>query len=67
MAARKYIDCREHSESQNKCSIAISADTDEELIKVATQHAISAHGMEDGPELRDALRSMIKEGSPTPV
>ena len=67
MAARKYIDCREHSESENKCSIAISADTDEELIKVATQHAISAHGMEDGPELRDALRSMIKEGSPTPV
>jgi predicted small metal-binding protein len=63
--ARKYIDCREHSDAENRCTVAISADNDEELLETAVQHGISAHGMEDSPELRNQLKTMFKEGSPS--
>ena len=63
MATRRFLDCREHPDSQNKCTIAISADTDEELIDVAVQHAVSKHGMQDSPELRTEIKKMIKVGS----
>jgi predicted small metal-binding protein len=62
--SRKYIDCREHSNPQNKCSVAISADSDKELLDAAVQHGISAHGMQDSPDLRKELKGWIKEGSP---
>jgi len=62
--ARKYIDCREHSDPANKCTVAISADTDEEVVEVAAQHAVAAHGMKDSPELRKELKTMVKQGSP---
>jgi predicted small metal-binding protein len=35
--ARKYIDCREFP-SEMKCTVAISADSDEELVEAAVQH-----------------------------
>jgi predicted small metal-binding protein len=63
--ARKYIDCREHSDIENKCTVAISADSEEELLETAVQHGISAHGMEDSPELREELKTLFKEGSPS--
>ena len=63
MATRRFIDCREHQDSQNKCTIAISADSDQELIEVATQHAVTKHGMKDTPELRTEIKKMIKVGS----
>lgn len=61
---RLYLDCREAPES--KCSVAISADNEKELIEAATQHAVSVHGHKDSPELRQQLRSMFKEMK-TPV
>ncbi len=60
---RKYIDCREFP-SDTHCSVAISADSDEELLEVAVQHAVSVHKHEDSPELRSAIRGLIKEGMP---
>jgi len=57
--SRKYLDCREQPGSN--CSVAISADTDDELIEIAVQHAVSAHGYQDGPELRKELRQMMKK------
>lgn len=60
---RKYIDCREFP-SATRCSVAISADSDEELLEVAVQHAVSVHKHEDSPELRSAIRGLIKEGMP---
>jgi predicted small metal-binding protein len=60
---RKYIDCREFP-GDTYCSVAISADSEEELLEVAVQHAISAHKHEDSPELRSAIRGMIKDGMP---
>ncbi len=62
--ARKYIDCRAAPEAAGTCSVAISADTDEEVIEAAVQHGIQAHGFEDTPELREQLKDAIKEGEP---
>jgi len=61
--ARKYIDCREHPGPGN-CTVAISADTEDELIEAAINHGISAHDMQDSPELRKELKTLVKDGSP---
>jgi predicted small metal-binding protein len=62
--ARQYIDCREHASPDNTCTVAISADSENELLETAVQHGIAAHGMEDSPELRKELKTLIKQGSP---
>jgi predicted small metal-binding protein len=46
------------------CTIAISADTEAELLDAAVQHAVAVHRHQDTPELRDQIRSVIKEGTP---
>jgi predicted small metal-binding protein len=61
--ARKYIDCREFP-SESKCTVAISADSDRELLEIAMQHAAAIHGHEDTPEARSQLRKLIKDGTP---
>ena len=61
--SRRFIDCREYP-GDIKCTIALSADTDEELLAAAVQPAVAVHGMEDTPELRTELRSMFKDGTP---
>jgi hypothetical protein len=61
--ARKYIDCREYP-SETKCTVVISADGAEELVEVATQHAVAVHKHEDSPKFREMIRSGIKEGAP---
>lgn len=60
---RKYIDCREYPSEMN-CSVAISADNDDELLDAAVQHAVAVHQHQDSPELRQQIRQLIKEGSP---
>jgi predicted small metal-binding protein len=66
--ARKYLDCREHpnAESSKQCTVAISADSDAEVIETAVGHAVQVHGYKDTPELRKQLKSGIKQGSPHP-
>lgn len=61
--SRKYIDCREYPSDTN-CSVAISADTEDELLAAAVQHAVSVHGHKDTPELRSQLGQLFKEGTP---
>ncbi|TFW27342.1 DUF1059 domain-containing protein [Massilia horti] len=61
--ARKYIDCREVP-SEKKCSITISADSEEELLEAAAQHAVAVHGHQDTPELRSQLKGAMHEGRP---
>ena len=46
--ARKYIDCREYP-SEIKCTVALSADSEDELLEAAVQHAVSVHGHADRP------------------
>ncbi|KQV79577.1 hypothetical protein ASD15_18595 [Massilia sp. Root351] len=60
---RKFIDCREFP-SDTHCSVAISADSEEELLQVAAEHAVSVHGHSDTPELRAQLRQLFRDGTP---
>jgi predicted small metal-binding protein len=61
---RKFIDCRAFP-SEMKCSIAISADTEGELLEAAVQHAVAVHRHQDTPELRDQIKSIIQDGMPS--
>lgn len=61
--ARKFIDCREYPSEMN-CSVAMSADSENELLEAAVQHAVAVHKHQDGPELRQQLRKLFKTGSP---
>jgi hypothetical protein len=58
-ALRSYVDCREFP-SENNCSLKISG-TPDEVLTVAVQHAVASHGHQDTPELRDMLRSGLRE------
>lgn len=60
---RYYIDCRDVP-SDAKCTVALSADTKEELLEAAVQHAIKVHGHEDTAAFRGQLLSAMKEGTP---
>ncbi|MGW8325153.1 MAG: DUF1059 domain-containing protein, partial [Desulfobacterales bacterium] len=51
---RYYVDCRDHP-SDVKCSVAVSADTKEELIEAVMQHATTVHGYEDTAEIRETI------------
>jgi len=62
--SRKYIDCREFP-SESHCTVAISADNEDELIDAAAQHAVQVHGHGDSPELRAQLREAVRSGVPT--
>jgi predicted small metal-binding protein len=57
-AQRKSIDCRDHPSEKN-CSLKISG-TEQEVLDAAVQHAVSAHGHENSQELRDQVKSMLK-------
>jgi predicted small metal-binding protein len=61
--ARKYIDCREYPSEMN-CTLVLAADSENELLEAAVQHAVAVHGHQDTPEFRRQLSSMFKEGSP---
>ena len=61
--ARKYIDCREIP-SDSHCTVAISADNEEELLEAAVQHAVAVHRHYNTPELRLLIKRGIREGSP---
>lgn len=58
--SRKFIDCREYP-SEINCTVAISADSEKELLEVAVQHAVAVHGHSDTPQLREMLKSLVKE------
>jgi predicted small metal-binding protein len=60
---RKFIDCREFP-SDTHCSVAISADSEDELLQAAVDHAVSVHHHSDTPELRQQLRQLFKDGAP---
>lgn len=59
--ARQYIDCRELGPG---CSVAISADTEKDLMEAAVEHAVKHHGYQDSPDLRAKLGSMFHTGTP---
>jgi len=60
---RQYIDCRAFPSDMN-CTVALSADSTQELLEAAVQHAVAVHGHADTPELRTQLQQLFKEGTP---
>lgn len=58
---RYSIDCRAYPSEMN-CTVAISAESEDELLEAAVQHAVSVHDHRDTPELRQQLRKMFKTG-----
>ena len=61
--ARYYIDCRDYP-GDVKCTVALSADTREELLDAVVQHGAKVHGYEDTPEFREKLLKEFKQGIP---
>ena len=60
---RKFIDCLEFPSEMN-CTIALSADNEDELLEAAVQHAITVHGHEDTPDLRTMIRTAMRDRTP---
>jgi len=58
-STRKSIDCRNYPSEKN-CSLKMSG-TEEEVLDAAEEHAASTHGHKKSPELREQLKSMLKE------
>ena len=59
--ARKSIDCREFP-SDIGCTLAMSADSDAELLEAAVAHAVTMHGHTDSPQFRDMLAKLFRDG-----
>ncbi len=59
---RKYVDCRDYP-SDAKCSLRIEG-SEAEVLKAATEHAVSSHGHKDTAEVRDWLKSSMKDAEP---
>ena len=57
---KRYVaDCREFPSEMN-CSLTISGREDE-VLEAAVDHAVSVHSHERTPELREQVRTMLKE------
>lgn len=62
---RKVADCRK-TPSEINCSLTIIGEEDE-VVRAAAEHAVSAHGHDDTPELREQVRGMLEdEAGPAP-
>jgi predicted small metal-binding protein len=59
---RKYVDCREMP-SESGCDLAMSG-SETHLVEAAAIHAVTAHGHEDTPELREQIRQTLKDETP---
>jgi predicted small metal-binding protein len=57
--ARKMADCRRFP-SESNCTLTIIGEEDE-VIRTAAEHAVSVHGHDDTPELREQIRGMLED------
>ncbi|GAA2707403.1 MULTISPECIES: DUF1059 domain-containing protein [Streptomyces] len=56
---RKTADCRKYP-SESNCTLTITGEEDE-VLRAATEHAVSVHQHEDSPELREQIRGMLED------
>jgi Protein of unknown function (DUF1059) len=56
--SRRMADCRRWP-SETNCSLVIIGEEDE-VVRAAAEHAISVHGHQDTPELREQVRSFLE-------
>jgi len=59
---RKVVDCRDYPSEMN-CSLTIAGE-EEEVVRAATEHAVSVHGHANDPELSDQIRATLKDEVP---
>lgn len=64
--SRYHIDCRNYPSTEVHCTVALSANTKEELLEAVVQHGSKVHGYEDTPEFRDNIVKEFKKG-PAPA
>ncbi len=50
--------------SEMNCTVAISADGEEELLDAAVEHAVAVHKHQPSDELRSQLASMVASAKP---
>jgi hypothetical protein len=55
---RVMADCRRFP-SESNCSLTIIGEEDE-VVRAASEHAVSVHGHEDNDELREQVRGMLE-------
>lgn len=60
---RKFIDCRDYP-SAIGCTVALSADNEQELLEAAVQHAVAVHRHQDSPEFLQQLLQLFKACGP---
>jgi predicted small metal-binding protein len=56
----KYLDCR-NTPSVSGCTLAMAADSEDELVEAAVQHAVAVHEHQDTPELRELIREGMQD------
>lgn len=56
---RKVVDCRKFP-SEVGCTITISGEEDE-VVRAASEHAVSVHSHKDSPELREQIRGLMED------
>ena len=56
---RKVVDCRLYP-SEKGCTLSIEG-TEEEVIEASINHAVTAHGHTNSPELKEKIRSLMKD------
>lgn len=49
--------------SESNCDLAMSG-SEEHILQAAVTHAVTAHGHQDTPELREQLRAALKDETP---
>jgi predicted small metal-binding protein len=57
---RYSIHCRDYP-GEVKCSVALSVDSEEELLEAVVQHGAKVHGYEDTPEFREYIVKEFKK------
>ncbi len=61
--SRYFIDCRDYPSKEVNCTVALSADTKEELLEAVVQHGAKVHGYKDTPGFRQDIVKEFKEGT----
>lgn len=59
---RKVADCRDFP-SESGCTLTISGE-EHEVLRAASEHAVSVHGHDPGPELTEGIRATLKDEVP---
>ncbi|GAA0539791.1 hypothetical protein GCM10011581_42540 [Saccharopolyspora subtropica] len=61
--ARKIADCRKYP-SEINCSLTLIGE-EEEVLRAAVEHAVSVHGHEDTPQLRNQIHELLEDEART--